>query len=529
MATTTRAERPARAGRRGAVAAGTTLLVLLTASPALQAQAWRFEPAVKVTAVATDNVGLSSTQEQSDVVVVTTPSLRVQGRGPRYEVTGALAADAVQYLGRTRGDRLFPQTTLDLRSQPVERLFFLDAQASARTTTSDPFGDLGDGPTVLNRSRVLRGSLSPRLERELSPTTRFSLRSDHAWSRGFGSQTAPSSNDAYVEGQAGLYELKPLPMGLRLSYDRQMTRYKSQPDNELEFRTARAALLYSPDPELTLGLTVGRDEGRYTTNTLRDTLRGASLRWVPSERTRLEMQAERRFFGNGWDATLSHRSPFVAINARVQRSVSTYASRLGVLSAGTDVAGLLDAMLTTRVPDPNQRSQLVQDIIAQRGLPDSLSSAIDLYSGGAQVTQGGTLGLSWMGPRNVLTSQVYALRTRDLRGPDDVLLVSADSRQRGASVGLSHRLTPQLSAEAAVTFARVRGEGSNLGRNTRNLGWRIGATQALSLRTSATAGLRFQTVHSDTPGGLTSDGTRFAANSSKAEATSLSVGVLHRF
>ena len=532
MATSTRRERRQAMGAAGMTLRAPAALVCALAAGLpgwAQAQAWRIEPAVKSTAVLTDNVGFAATNPRSDTVLVLTPSLRLLGRGPRYEVTGSLAADGLVYLGRSLADRVFPQASIGLRTQVVDRLLFLDGDVSAQSTASDAFGPVGDGPTILNRSTVARARVSPRLERELTPFSRVSLRSDHAWSRGLGSDQTETKNDAYVQSQAGLYELRPLPAGMRLSFDREATTYRQQPGSELEFRTARATALYTFDQEAIWGLTIGRDEGYYTTNVVRQTLRGGSLRWTPSERTSLDATVERRFFGNGWNVTLNHRSPFGAVSGNLTRTVSTYASRLGILAAGSDVAGLIDAMLTTRIPDAALRAVAVQDLIAKRGLPDTLSSALEIFSGTAQVTQGGSLTLAWMGTRHVVTMRVFAERSRDLQGPDDVLLVSGDSEQRGASVGLSRRLTPDMTADAGYTYARVKGRGVNEGRDTVNATWRVGLTESLSPRTSVTASLRYQTVDASTPEGTAIDGSRFAATSTQAAATSLSVGFLHRF
>jgi hypothetical protein len=86
-----------------------------------------------------------------------------------------------------------------------------------------------------------------------------------------------------------------------------------------------------------------------------------------------------------------------------------------------------------------------------------------------------------------------------------------------------------LTADAGVAHSRVHGEGPNLGRDSVNTTWRIGATEVLSPRTTATASLRRQVVRTNAPGGTALDGSTFAASSSNANANSLSVGVLHRF
>ena len=59
------------------------VLLLLLASPVL-AQNWRVEPAIRASAVATNNVNLTANDAQRDVILVASPMVRVTGRGPRY-------------------------------------------------------------------------------------------------------------------------------------------------------------------------------------------------------------------------------------------------------------------------------------------------------------------------------------------------------------------------------------------------------------------------------------------------------------
>lgn len=492
-------------------------------------QGLRVEPSVRMTAVASDNVAYTSSGTRSDIVAVTTPSLRLTGRGPEYELNGSLSADALVYLGRTLADRLFPQANVAGKVQVMPRLFFVDADASVKTTPSDPFGPIGDGPTFLNRNKVARFNLSPYVDRELSPLDRLTLRSSHAWSAGFGNDNALLANDAYVETQSGLYERKPTPLGLRLTYDRQATEYtKEASNNRIEIRTARATALYAPNPELILGLIAGTDQGEYTTNRVSDTLSGGSLRWAPSQRTLLDAVVEKRFFGNGWNATLTHRSPYVAFAGNLHRTVSTYASRQAQLAATPDVASLLDQMLITRIPDAAARAVAVQDIMVQRGLPSSLGNPLEIYSGTAQVLQGGNVSLAWMGPRDTITAQYFVQRVRDLRNPAEFVLISADADQRGASLNYSHRMTPNRTADAGVTYARVIGEGINVGRRTGNLLWRIGLSETLSPRTTATASLRRQIATTDLPG-YSFNGVDVSSTATRIGSISFSVGALHRF
>lgn len=519
MATTTSTE---ASGRRLHRRRGALLLVLpLLLGTTAHAQSWRVEPAIRASVVATNNVNLSATDAQRDVIMVTTPMVRVTGRGPRHEVTGSLAADAIVYAAATNDPDILPQGSLGLRSQLVDRWLFLDAGLTAQTTASDPFGPVGDGITTLNRSTLARLRVQPRLERELTPQSRLMVSLDQAWTRGYGSEEARLNNSTTVQTQQGLYELRPLPLGVRVDLRRQVTGYDNQSGNDVEFASARVSGLWAPAPEVRLTLTAGRDEASFTSNDLSETLYGAGLRWTPTERTVFDTMVEKRFFGTGWNASLSHRSPYISVIGSLSRDASTYASRLGTLQAGVDVATMLDSLLITRIPDATQRAEAVQQLMAQRGLPATLSQTLDLFSGTVQLVQGGSLTVVAMGPRHTVTTRFFAQRVRDIVDESDPIVpISADADQRGINVSVTRRLTPSLSGEVSFSHGSVVGRGVNAGLDTVNRSLRLGLTDSLSPRTTVNGSLRYQTVSTDT---LTSVST------SRASAVSLSAGLLHRF
>lgn len=481
---------------------------------------WTVQPALKTSVVLTDNVGYSTTAADADAVLVLTPSLSLQGRGGRYRVDGTLSFDGLTYLGRSRADRVLPQSRLNAQAEVAEKLFFVDLGASAVTTTADPFGALTDAVTSLNRTTVSTLRVSPYLDRELTDTTRLTLRTDHRWTRGYGNDTDRENNTAALQTQDLQLQVQPRPLGITLSANRDVTDYRYLPSNRMEFRAARVTPQYAFSPEFIVRVTGGRDEARYLGQDVDNTLRGGGLHWTPTERTVFDLQAEKRFFGNAWNVTLDHRSPFVAVNGTLERTVTTYAAQIGTLSAGSDTAALLDSLLTTRFPDATQRAAVVQELITNLGLPSSLSSAISLYSGTPQVVQGGTLSTVWSGVRHNLTVRYYARRVTDLQGSASTTqIVSADSSQRGGGVTLVRRLSRDAAAEAGFDLASVHGEGLNVGDDSLSRSWRVGLTHSLSPRTSVAVTLRYQT----------SDTTLNAATSTAASQTSLTLGALHRF
>ena len=346
------------------MSAAVLLLAGWTVHGSAQAQAWRVVPAVKATATMSSNVGMQAADAASmDTVLTVTPQVQLLGTGPDYRLTGTLAADMVQYLGRSRADRILPRGQVVLNSRLVDRLLFVDAELGADTTSSTPFDLLSDGATFYNVGTTTRERISPYLDRELSPSSRITARSDLVWTQGRGTAAAAAltnSADALVQTHTARYDLRPEPAGLRGEVNYQNTNYSDSAAGGLTLQTARLSALYAPDPTLTLGLTGGRDAARYTTNNVSETLRGASLRWAPTERTLFEALLEKRFFGNGWTVNFTHRSPFKAVSAGLVRQATTYAARLGVLQAGGDVATLVDSILQTRIQDAALRQIAVQ-------------------------------------------------------------------------------------------------------------------------------------------------------------------------
>jgi uncharacterized protein (PEP-CTERM system associated) len=507
---------------RTSVSAAVLLLAGWTVHGHAQAQSWRIVPALKATATASSNAGMQAADAATmDTVITVTPQVQLLGSSADYRLTGTVAADMVTYLGRSRGDRILPRGQVLLNGRLVDRLLFVDAELGADTTSSTPFDLLSDGATFYNVGTSTRERISPYLDRELSPSSRITARSDLVWTQGRGAATVAaltSNADALVQTHTARYDLKPEPAGLRGEVNYQNTSYSDSTAGGLTLQTARLSALYAPAPTLTLGLTGGRDAARYTTNNVSETLRGVSLRWAPTERTQFDALLEKRFFGNGWTVNFAHRSPFMAVSAGLVRQATTYAARLGVLQAGGDVATLVDSILQTRIQDPALRQIAVQDLIAKRGLPNTLTGPVDLFSRTVQLQQGANVTLAMIGVRHTVTFRLFQTRTEDLRGPteDSVIGLASDATQRGGTVGVSRRLTPDITADLTFTHTKTDGLGPNVALHSSNSIVRFGATYSLSPRTTLSGAVRHQTGSS----------TLIGVN---ATESAISVGMLHRF
>ncbi len=480
------------------------------------AQNLRVTPLVGVNVVATDNATLDATS-RADVIVTTTPKLDFQGSDASYRFAGSLGLEATNYLGRTGSDKLLPRVNVDGTASIVDRLLFLDAGVKADVALQNPFGISGAGNSALNSTINTSERISPYIDRELGPNARLTLRTDHNWIQFYSDSGAQSGSNVYLESQNARYELRPQPMGLRAEFVRQATDYGNQSAQNVDMHTLRVAPSYAPSPQFSVSVVGGVDRARYATNDVSRTLVGAGLRWVPNERTTLEGAIERRFFGQGGNLDLTHRSPFMAFNASVSRYATTYASQLLNVPAGANVAQLLDAMLVTRIPNAVDRAAAVQQFISQRNLPSSLANNVDIYSGSAQLVQSASLSVALLGTRHALTLRVFDQKTEDLLGPNDPTpLFSGNARQRGQGLTFSRRLTPDMTADASVTHAKVTGFGAtNAGLRTSNTALQLGLSHQVSLRTTATVAVRHQSIDSTTV--------------PSARENALTAGVLHRF
>ena len=494
----------------------------LTLAVPVWADAWRVETNAQATAVASNNVGLTSSQAaESDVVLTVTPQVQVTGLGAGYRLEGDVGFDGITYLARTRSDHLYPRARLGLNAQVVERLLYVETALDADTTAQNAFGVLSEGASDLNRSTVTRERVSPYLRRELSPNSVLLIRSDNSWTQTSNAQGAGGSTSrSDVHAHVLRYELMPRPLGLQV----QLARLDSQSDilagsngGQVTFDTARVSLLYAPVSDFYVGVTGGRDRGAYGSTDTSGTLSGVILRWLPTPRTDLYASAEKRFFGTGWNGRFTHRSPFLVISSSLSRDASTYAAELASLSPDSSVASLLDAGLTSRVTDPLERQQAVNDAIRQRGLPRALNGAVTMSSRFAQLVQAVDASMALLGTRHTVVLRGFQRTTQDLLGPTDAVttLTSANSRQRGLSLTASRRLTPDTTADIGYTYSRVVGFGPTAGQRTVNKTVRLGVSHNLSPRTTIAVGLRHRQIDSTIV--------------TTAQESAVFVGALHRF
>ncbi len=496
-----------------------TVAALLTGSDAGAAE-WRLEPALRVDATWTDNANFDSrVSRRDDVITEVAPSLSLRATGRRLRISGTVEAGFVSYADGTRDDTLLPRGSVLANLEVIERLFFLEAAASASQTRVDPFGPQPDGASSLNTGTTAQYRISPYIEGGTG-RLRYTLRSDNSWTEQRGAGAAADRDGAYLGVHSVRLERAPVPFGWRLELARNETRFESGIPDRVTQDTARLAADYLLGAQVRIGLVGGYETNDFSTTDDAAVIWGAAVRWRPGERTDFDATWEHRFFGTGYSARFNHRNPRVAWAISASRDTSTFPQALLALGPTNNVAALLDAIYTTRYPDPAERNRVVQQLIAQQGLPAGLTTSTTLFTQNVSLVSSGTATVTLIGVRNSLAFSLFTRRTEELRDTIFALTGAADrnNEERGGSATLSHQATTLTALNATAGVTRTQGLGATEAERSEQVLYRLTLTRQLGPRTSVTVGARRQHF----------DSTRLGVKTDARE-TAAFAGASHRF
>ncbi len=163
---------------------------------------------------------------------------------------------------------------------------------------------------------------------------------------------------------------------------------------------------------------------------------------------------EHRYFGSSYLFTFDNRTPLSAGQHPASRNVTSYPQQLLTLPPTGNVAALLFFMFASRIPDPAARLAFVQQFISDRGLPDTLSSALPIYTQqiSLQESANGSFGL--LGARNSIFLNVFWLHQVPIAGSGNplpsFLFAYNNNTQSGGALTWSHKLTPLVSLDASL-------------------------------------------------------------------------------
>lgn len=501
MATTVRSEFRSNAAT---VVAG--VLLAAGASSSALAQSWTIEPGISSLLTWTSNSRFGTdTEARSDTIFDLRPRLSVRAEGGRLRLAGAVALNGIAYADRSLPSRVLPAGDLSARLEAVERWLFLEASARAIQTSTNAFGVRPEGTSTSNTLTTAVGRFSPYIEGPISPLTRYRIRSDSTWTRDSSvySGAADSGASGYFGRYAAFIEHDPKPLGWRFEAERSETRYRNEAITPLIGDVARLVVDYALTEELGAGLRTGYERNNFVSVDKKNyVIYGGQGRWQPSARTLLTAVGERRFYGASWRLRFDHRAPQLSFSFGLVRAVESAPQSLFELPATGNVAALIDAMFTTRYPDPAERAKVVQQFIIDQGLPATTLVPTNLRSRRLSLVTASSASIGFIGARNSVVISGFNSRTENL---SDVALLATGSAainnvQYGGALTVSHRFERNLSLSGTLDWSRIRGLTVVAPALTPAMTTQSGARVALSVRaspkTSATFGVRYRKIQS---------------------------------
>ncbi|MEO8753288.1 MAG: TIGR03016 family PEP-CTERM system-associated outer membrane protein [Casimicrobiaceae bacterium] len=487
--------------RRAGSACALAVAIAVAAAPA-QSQTWHFEPSISLEETFTNNVNLDPTNARTaDIVTAITPSLSFRERGAHTRLDGSVSIP-IQFYARTGGENNYLYPTLALLGDLdlYQRIVHVEAAINVQQQFFTPFGAQPDGFTnaTSNRYRTTTYRVSPYALGVASNGIEYELRNNNVWTNLSGAPIS-TQNSRFTEWIGRVSSPTGRQFGVGANYDYTDVTFDGEAGT-LKTQIGRVIPFYNYDPQLRLDATVGYEDNQGTLSDYRGAVYGVGFRWRPTERTNVVGNWEHRFFGASYLLSFDHRTPRSIWNAQISRNITTYPQQLASLQGGTDVAGFVNGLYLSSIPDPVLRQQAVDQFLLERGLPNTLVGPVTLY--GEQIIlqqqQSATVGLT--GARNTILFSVFNIRSEPISASGTplppILALGNDNTQTGGSIVWTNRLTQAVNLIASLEGFRTVANAPGSGTTTQGIA-RVTLAAPISPHMTGFIGARYQALNSD--------------------------------
>lgn len=449
---------------------------------------WRASARLRLSERLTDNADLRSADHRHESVTELTPGVHLEGRSARLKMTLDYAATRQYYartpeLGRTL-NALNTFGTFDA----FDKWFFLDFSGVIAQQAISAFGTQSADPTAYNANYTETATyrLAPYIKGELGSSADYLLRHNKSMTRvrsGQVSDIDQSETLAQIQGES------PLPfLRWKLEGNSLDTRYLG--GRRYAADSVRATLTQALTPQFRILVKGGAEANDYVTEAReRKTIGGMGFEWSPTDRTRVSAFGERRYFGNGYNAEISHRLPRSSIQYLSSRDVAILPNRFVTVGLGS-LYDLYYQQFANLIPDPAERSIYVNNLLSQAGLSPDAQAVGSFLASRPSLQRRQQLTAIWFGSRDTLTlmgsyseNQLLTI----INGLQDDLSRNSVIQQLGFMANYSHRLSPLSNLN--LLGARQRSEGNGTGIQT-STSVQIGITTQLGPKTTGAINLR---------------------------------------
>ena len=401
-------------------------------------------PTLTVGTTLTNNVNLSATNKQSDLILDVMPGIQVGGQSGRvrgyldYQLGASLHARSEESGSLRNYLRASANAVL------VPSWLFVDASASISQQFISPFGTQTPDSSLnnSNRTEVTTVTVAPYMQGQIAGQVNYVGRAFYTHTN---SGTSLASNSTVWGGLLGFdatTRWSRLSWGLDFTYREAMFTDRRNEFDQLNV----LSLNYAMTPELRVTVRGNVETSNLTTLENETTSGwGGGLRWNPSPRTNFIAEYDRRVFGNSHLLSLNYRTPRTVWAISNRQGLSTGQNNTG-RGNPTSPFDLLFAQFAKIEPDPVARAQLVNDFMRANGIDPNATFNNGYLPSQVVLERRQEASASWLGNRDTVILNIYQTQSESLQpgilNPDDPLAGGNVLRWRGVRASWSHRLTP---------------------------------------------------------------------------------------
>lgn len=406
----------------------------------------------------TDNLRLSEESQQDKAFITTvSPGLNVVSRSGFLRGSLDYSLNGLLYMKTAQRDQVQQALSAQATLEAVPNWFFIDGRASIGQQAISAFGVAAADSNLVNanRTEVASLSLSPYLRGRAAGLVDYELRAETIETRAKDTQIGDGST------RSALLSLKGIGDGRALNWSATLRDQQSQPRSGRDTQTLSATLglTYRPDIDWRFGANAGRERSDLQSAAARTgTTYGVSAIWTPGPRTKLDMNWSHQVYGSTHGFVFEHR---------MARTVWRYSDTRAVTTAFQGGSGtqsnyeLLFLQFAAIEPDPIKRDVLVRQYLQSLGLGAGSTTTNGFLSSSSNLTRRQDLSMSWQNQLSTVTLSVNQSNSRRLDPNDGTagdLSRSSGVLQRGYSLSLAHRLSPQQSLSATLQQTQSRGD-----------------------------------------------------------------------
>jgi uncharacterized protein (PEP-CTERM system associated) len=431
---------------------------------------WKITPTISVNETATDNVTLSNTHKQSDLISDINPGILLDGSGGRSKLHFDYQLHNLIYAQNSARNNTQNSLNAFGTLEALDNWLFIDASGVISQQSISAFG--GASSTAVNtnvNNNTTEAStyrISPYIRGTLGSAADYQLRYSQSSTNTKSSNAFNSDTNELIATLKGVTALT----NLRWSLDASGKTIKFGNGVSNDDDRVRGVLTYALDPQFRVSLIGGREANNYLSqNKEGHTTKGAGFEWAPTERTQISASRESRFFGNSNSFSFSHRTAGTAWRYSESKDATVLPNQQ--VGLGTVYDQFFTIFLSSSTLCP-QSDAALKAACANEGA-SRVASLFPANASRGFLTSGVTLqqrreaSFALLGARNTVTFAATQTESQNLSQRAGTGLLAGEDfsnaqniRQRGASINWSNKLTALSSLTGSFSRMVSTGTGS---------------------------------------------------------------------